>query len=169
MTKNEAIGRLEDVQLFTHLGQPFDGMHVVRTWKQAETFYLRRTWMDFVNEIDNRRTEIIFDAVGDKGAGWNDKVRAINPIVDQLVRRLTSRFQSGDIPAFAVDFLHVQIQSILLEAEHAGHTPPLFSIPVQLPLLEAGRFNCGWKGKRLREFWEGTSVDDLPDGEFVIY
>lgn len=168
MTKEHLTERLLKAPLCANVGTPCPGMLVAKSWKDAEKHFLKRSWMNFINEIDNRRSELIFRAMGNGGAGWNERVIALNPHVERTTRSMLESCPV-DIPPFARQDLGRTVQSMFIELEFSEFSPPLFSIPLELDLLESGHCLCGWKGSKLKEFWEGTSLNDLPDGQFLIY
>ena len=169
MTKSELNERLQSINLYENIGHPCAGMISAKSWKDAQKQNQKRLWGDFLNEIDNRRSELVFRAMGDGGMKWNDRVHALNPAIDHATKDLVERSSIGEIPSFAKQELSASIQSMFIEAEFSELSPPLFAIPLELKVLEAGHFLCGWKGRKLKECWEGTSLDDLPEGQFVIY
>lgn len=151
----EFLARLEAMDWFCHLGQPFDaGPEVARVvdWDRALRICRSQRTDDAQLQSQNELTVQLHANHRALHQLWNHKVNALRPRVDELVdRKLAMPAVNARLPAAAIATIFGALQWEVLSAciarehEHAVPLTPYRALYDHW--LLAGHFPCGWLGR----------------------
>ena len=151
------LDELEQVEWFSHVGEPRDGPYVIlRTWQDAITSCSSLSWENLCLEAANQYRQRLQEQSPSRLAKWNEVVAELKVFTIPFVKRKISHVVEGHaLPKAFEDQVQWDILHLAMEAEYADVYPPGFYASQAFWYLN-GRFPCGWDGQ-------------FPNGRLVLY
>ncbi len=152
---SEYIERLEALDWFCHLGQPFDAgpeLTRINDWERALRICKSRRTGGAMRESKNELTVQLHAEHRDVYQRWNDKVAQFKPRVVELVdRKLAAPAVRARLPGRASDEivgnLRWELLGGCLHREYAAFVPLTPYRALYDQWLLAGHLPCGWLGR----------------------
>ncbi len=152
---SEFLERLEALDWFCHLGQPFDAgpeLTRINDWERALRIFKSQRTSDAMLESQNELTVQLHAEHRDVYQVWNGKVAQFKPrVVDLVDRKLASPPVRARLPALASDRIVGNLRWELLggcmHREYAAFVPLTAYRALYDQWLLAGHLPCGWLGR----------------------
>jgi hypothetical protein len=169
-TTQSLLVQLQTAPLLLQIGQPHTLAHrSVASWSEALELCHSASWDALQLMTKNRLAEVVNRLNWDRCQEWNGVCAALRPEIAKIVQASIERtHQTNGETTDLQGTMSWDILGILLEREFDDLTPPVFYLPVLLPIYEAGHLPCGWTGPKVDTGWSAGSAP-LPVGEVLIY
>jgi hypothetical protein len=178
---NEAVyqllTQLSDLPWFAKCGQPIEGDYeCVQSLKEAHRHYADPRGMGWENSklsIANRQFSLLWDATHASRKEQQASARASADAVGRFIEEQRGRiFLTMPEDKYLSRMVRLDVGWIASEVEDRT-MPDLVNLQffstLLLPVYLAGHMPCGWSGKRIPRGWDGSSLDDLPDGRLIVF
>jgi hypothetical protein len=164
------FARLEAICWFSRLGEKIDleGYTRIPSFSEFKRIATSRKWTNFHIPIWNRLMEAIDDSLDRSEESYIGLVDSLHERSDRILKKIDFASARHDL-----EFLRREVRGVILasamEIEFAPLIPPLFKIPIVLPVYEQGFVGLGWDGDWMPQTWSGDTFRDLPSGNLKYY
>ena len=142
------LKQLRESDWFGQVGEPIFDQRVraLKSWKQAIAECTSARWSDLQLEMANRLREKLLSRSKERFRKWNEVVREIRPITNELVaEKCAAVVKANNLPKEFLDSVRWDILSVALEAEYSDIVPVSFYAG-NAHWYASGHFPCGWDG-----------------------
>ncbi|TDU73144.1 hypothetical protein EI77_01612 [Prosthecobacter fusiformis] len=139
------LNELRHLEWFTKCGvHDVQSAIILTSWKEAIASCAKLEWQNLRLEMSNKLSEGIAKKAPDQFQKWNESVREIKPLVEELIEIKTHNVVAqNNLPSVFINVVRWDILSLALEAEFADVISVSFYAGHSFWYAK-GHFPCGW-------------------------